>query len=105
MLAAGEGLNMRSARILFGLGPAVALAVVLAGCAAYRPTPPISAHGAHDAAPAALMTLDGRALSPAEIDETIVRMMGENRVTGLALALIRDGQVVYVQTYGYRDVE
>jgi CubicO group peptidase (beta-lactamase class C family) len=99
---------MRSAEILPGLGGALlaaALMAVLAGCETYQTAAPISAHGAPVAAGDAIMTLDGRALAPAEIDETVVRLMGENRVPGLALALIRDGQAVYVQTYGYRDVE
>jgi CubicO group peptidase (beta-lactamase class C family) len=86
------------------LGFCAAAVAVLAGCASLDPAPPISAHGSHASAPAAVTTLDGRALAPADIDETVVRLMGENRVPGLALALIRDGQVAYVQTYGYRDL-
>jgi CubicO group peptidase (beta-lactamase class C family) len=66
-------------------------AVMLAACASPRG--------------AGLATLDGDALTPASIDATTQRLMAANDVKGLALALIRDGQVVYVHAYGLRDVE
>jgi CubicO group peptidase (beta-lactamase class C family) len=55
--------------------------------------------------PASIRTLDRRALTPAQIDATVERLMAANDVKGLALALIRDGRVVYVHAYGMRDVE
>jgi CubicO group peptidase (beta-lactamase class C family) len=51
------------------------------------------------------LTLDGRRLDPAAVDATVERLMQANRVKGLALALIRDGRVTHVRTYGLRDVE
>jgi len=56
------------------------------------------AHGAP------LRTLDGRALTPAAIDARVSELMQANRVTGLGVALIRDGQVAYLRSYGQRDV-
>lgn len=50
-------------------------------------------------------TLDARRLTVAEIDATAERLIAANDVKGLALALIADGEVRYVKTYGLRDVE
>ena len=55
--------------------------------------------------PTAIHTLDGRMLTPVSIDSTVERLMAANDVKGLALALIRNGEVVYVRAYGMRDVE
>ncbi len=63
----------------------------------------LTAAGLATAAP--IRALDGRALAPAAIDERVRGLMRANDVKGLALALIRDGRVVYVRTYGLRDVE
>ncbi len=57
------------------------------------------------AEPNSLRTLDGRALTPAAVDATVRQLMQANDVKGLALGLIHDGRVVYVQAYGMRDVE
>lgn len=48
---------------------------------------------------------DGRRLAPAEIDATAERLIAANGVTGLAVALIADGEIAYVKAYGLRDVE
>ncbi|MCI3180088.1 serine hydrolase [Caulobacter sp. CCUG 60055] len=63
----------------------------------------LAAAGLATAAP--IRALDGRALAPAAIDGRVRGLMRANDVKGLALALIRDGRVVYVRTYGLRDVE
>ena len=60
--------------------------------------------GSAQAAPK-LARLDGAPLTPAYIDARVTRLMAANDVKGLAVALIRDGQVVYVKAYGRRDVE
>lgn len=41
----------------------------------------------------------------ASVDATVAALMKEWRVPGIALGVIRDGQVVYLKGYGYRDVE
>ena len=43
--------------------------------------------------------------TPAEIDREAERLMASEDVKGMALALIDDGDIVYVTAYGYRNVE
>lgn len=43
--------------------------------------------------------------TPAEIDAAALRLMQTEDVTGMALALIRDGEIVHVASYGARNVE
>ncbi len=62
------------------------------------------AAGSAHAAPK-LARLDGAPLTPAGIDAEVTRLMQANDVKGLAVALIRDGRVVYVKAYGRRDVD
>jgi CubicO group peptidase (beta-lactamase class C family) len=49
--------------------------------------------------------LDESSLTPREIDAEAERLMAKERVPGLALALIQDGQPVYVKAYGLGNVE
>ena len=51
-----------------------------------------------------IRTLDGHALSTQTIDAEVNRLMAANKVTGLGVALIRSGRVVFVKSYGKRDV-
>ncbi len=51
----------------------------------------------------AVRTLDGRTLAPAAIDAEVQRLMQANRVHGLAVALVRKGQVAFVGSYGQRN--
>jgi CubicO group peptidase (beta-lactamase class C family) len=51
-----------------------------------------------------IKSLDGRALSTAAIDSRIEVLMRANDVRGLAVALIRDGSVVYLRGFGLRNV-
>ncbi|CAN5558353.1 hypothetical protein BH10PSE14_BH10PSE14_44200 [soil metagenome] len=62
--------------------------------------------GATAVTPAAapVTTLDGRRLTPAAIDGEVARLMAAGKVTGLGVALIRDGRVVFLRSYGKRDV-
>lgn len=46
---------------------------------------------------------DGQGLSPLRIDTEVEALMARARVPGLGLALIEDGRVVYLRTYGVRD--
>jgi CubicO group peptidase (beta-lactamase class C family) len=48
--------------------------------------------------------IDGRALTPAEIDATITHVMHGAEVPGLALALINHGTVVYLKAYGVKNM-
>jgi CubicO group peptidase (beta-lactamase class C family) len=60
--------------------------------------------GATAPAAAPVGTLDGRRLSDGAIDAQVMRLMAANKVTGLGVALIRDGRVVFARSYGKRDV-
>jgi CubicO group peptidase (beta-lactamase class C family) len=84
----------------FGVLP---LGLALLQCAApLARKPPVSASGAG----AALhRTLDGREIAPAALDARVERLMQANRVQGLALAFVEEGQVTLVKTYGWRDLE
>ncbi len=57
-----------------------------------------------DASSSNLRTLDGHPLSPSQVDADVTRLMRAGDVPGLAVALIRDGHVVYAHAYGFRDV-
>jgi len=50
-------------------------------------------------------TLDGRDLTPSQINAQVQALMREESVTGLGLALIRNGRVVFQNSYGLRNVE
>ncbi|HEX6738603.1 MAG TPA: serine hydrolase domain-containing protein [Vicinamibacteria bacterium] len=67
-----------------GRWPQALLPLWLAGCAAARPSPP---------AP----------LTPAQIDAHIAELLGRAEVPGLALAVIRDGNIVHQRAYGFAD--
>ena len=49
--------------------------------------------------------LDGEKLTTAQIDAEIARLMKARQVPGLAVALIEDGQPVFLKTYGVANVE
>jgi CubicO group peptidase (beta-lactamase class C family) len=48
---------------------------------------------------------DGKTISPESIDREATRMMATANVQGLAMAVIDDGQVVFVRSWGRRNVE
>jgi CubicO group peptidase (beta-lactamase class C family) len=48
-------------------------------------------------------TLDGRRLSASAVDSTITAAMARERVTGLAVAIINRGKVVYLRAFGERN--
>lgn len=50
-----------------------------------------------------IRTLDGRTLTPAAIDAEIETQLARHQVTGLDVALIRGGKVVYARSFGFRD--
>jgi len=45
-------------------------------------------------------TLDGRTLSPAAVEQAVTAAMTREQVTGLALAIIDRGEVVYLRAFG-----
>ena len=49
--------------------------------------------------------LDGSSITPAQIDDTVTRLMNAAEVTGVAIAIFNDGHVVYLKAYGVRDKE
>ena len=49
--------------------------------------------------------LDGSAISSAEVDRTVTRLMNAARVTGLSLAILNDSKIVYVKSFGLRNRE
>ena len=49
--------------------------------------------------------LDGSKITPAEIDATIMRLMRAAEVTGVGVAVINDGKVTQLKSYGVRDKE
>lgn len=53
----------------------------------------------------AVRRLDGSTISIDAVDRTVNRLMMSAKVTGLALAIINDGEVVHLAGYGLRNVE
>jgi CubicO group peptidase (beta-lactamase class C family) len=54
---------------------------------------------------ATIRRLDGTTITPAQVDEAVAGAMKRGSVTGLGLAIINNGVVVYEKGYGFRDVE
>ena len=53
----------------------------------------------------AITRLDGSKITPAEIDATVKRLMQAAEVTGVGVAILNDGRVVYRRAYGFRDAQ
>ena len=49
--------------------------------------------------------LDGSAISAIEIDQTMLRLMHAAKVTGAGIAILNDGKIAYLKTYGFRDLK
>ena len=49
--------------------------------------------------------LDGSTIAPAEIDATVTRLMRAAEVTGVSIALLNNGRVAYLKSYGFADKE
>jgi CubicO group peptidase (beta-lactamase class C family) len=49
--------------------------------------------------------LDGSTIAPAEIDATVTRLMRAAEVTGVSIAILDHGKIVYLKSYGVRDKE
>jgi CubicO group peptidase (beta-lactamase class C family) len=48
--------------------------------------------------------LDGSTIEASKIDETMSRAMRAASVTGAGLAILNDGKIVYLKSYGFRDL-
>ena len=53
----------------------------------------------------AITRLDGSAMTHQQVDATVNRLMSAAHVTGVGIALFRDGNIAYLQAYGLRDTE
>ena len=62
------------------------------------------AAGPAAAQPTVFRTLDGRALTAAQIDQTVRQLLDSAHVTGLAVALLDRGKISYLRAYGYRNL-
>jgi len=49
--------------------------------------------------------LDGSTIRPGDVDATVTQLMKAAEVTGVAIAILNDGQIVYSKAYGFRDKE
>ena len=58
-----------------------------------------------DAQQSAIARADGRNITPAQIDSTVNRLIQAAHVTGAGVALFHDGKVVYLKTYGLRELK
>jgi CubicO group peptidase (beta-lactamase class C family) len=61
--------------------------------------------GAADRPQRVFNTLDNRSLSEGAVDRTVERMMTAHHVTGLGVAVIRKGKIVFIKGYGYAVAE
>ncbi len=53
----------------------------------------------------AIKRLDGSTITPAEIGQTVLRLMSAAEVTGVGIAIFSNGEIVYEKGYGFRDKE
>jgi CubicO group peptidase (beta-lactamase class C family) len=49
--------------------------------------------------------LDGSTIAAAEIDATVTRLMRAAEVTGASIAILNQGRIIYLKSYGIRDKE
>jgi CubicO group peptidase (beta-lactamase class C family) len=64
----------------------------------------LAATAAHSAGPT-IRRLDGSKISLPEADTLARRVFAENHVTGAQVAIINDGQLVWISAYGQRDTQ
>jgi CubicO group peptidase (beta-lactamase class C family) len=74
---------------------AIALSFFAGGCSQDQPAPFPNAQ--------TIKRLDGSTISAAEIDATVNEAMRSAKVTGVGLAVLNDGKIVYLKGYGQRD--
>ncbi len=71
---------------------AVALTVLFGALSAIAQQPPV-------------LRPDGVEITPSQIDATVTQLIEAAHVTGVGIAIFHGGQIVYLKTYGLRDVE
>ena len=49
--------------------------------------------------------MDGSAIAANEIDGTVSQLMHAAKVTGVGIAILNEGKIVYLKTYGFRDLK
>lgn len=49
--------------------------------------------------------LDGRTLSPADVEATVRELMAAGRVTGMGIAIINNGEICYLGAFGKRNIK
>jgi CubicO group peptidase (beta-lactamase class C family) len=76
---------------------AIAILLTLTGCAS-QPSAPFPNAGS-------IKRLDGSTISAGEVDATVTRLMHAAKVTGVSIAILNDGKISYLKTYGFRDRE
>jgi CubicO group peptidase (beta-lactamase class C family) len=76
-------------------------ALLMAGLAASIPGTPAAAQEPRTS----VRTLDGRVLTPAQIERSVQALMDSADVAGLALALLNDGKVVYRRAFGFANLD
>ena len=54
---------------------------------------------------ARVQRLDGSAITAAQIDEAVTRLLAAGKVTAVGLAILTDGKMAYLKAYGIRDKE
>ena len=54
---------------------------------------------------AIIRRLDGSTITPAEVDQTVMRLMRAAEVTGVGIAIFNGGKVAYLKSFGVRDKE
>jgi CubicO group peptidase (beta-lactamase class C family) len=73
----------------------VVIFLALSGCRAQESKPFPNAPS--------IKRLDGSTLTAVEIDQTVMRLMKVAKVTGAGIAILNDGKIAYLKTYGFRD--
>jgi len=56
-------------------------------------------------APTTILRLDGSSLTSTEIDATVGRLMKDDNVTGVGIAVFHNGKISYLKAYGQSDTE
>ena len=65
----------------------------------------VLAAGADGAILGPVRTLDRRTLSPVQVEATVIDLMAKGRVTGLGLAILNRGEIVYLNAFGKADAD
>ncbi len=84
---------------------AICALLTVLGAAGCQTTEHPRGAGAEPAAPRPVIRLDGSRIPAEEIDRAVTGLMSAAKVTGLAVALLNDGEIVYRKAFGWKDAE